>query len=66
MILRSKEFANLKSVGMTTKEFNRMIRLESILYGLKSLLIGIPLGLIGSYCIYNGIAKDWILDIYYH
>lgn len=57
MILRSKEFANLKSVGMTTKEFNRMIRLESILYGLKSLLIGIPLGLIGSYCIYNGIAK---------
>ena len=57
MILRSKEFANLKSVGMTTKEFNRMIRLESILYGLKSLLIGIPLGLIGSYCIFNGIAK---------
>ena len=57
MILRSKEFANLKSVGMTTKEFNKMIRLESILYGLKSLLIGIPLGLIGSYCIYNGIAK---------
>ena len=57
MNLRSKEFANLKSVGMTTKEFNRMIRLESILYGLKSLLIGIPLGLIGSYCIYNGIAK---------
>ena len=57
MILRSKEFANLKSVGMTTKEFNRMIRLESVLYGLKSLLIGIPLGLIGSYCIYNGIAK---------
>ena len=57
MILRSKGFANLKSVGMTTKEFNRMIRLESILYGLKSLLIGIPLGLIGSYCIYNGIAK---------
>lgn len=42
---------------MTTKEFNRMIRLESVLYGLKSLLIGIPLGLIGSYCIYNGIAK---------
>lgn len=63
MILRSKEFANLKSVGMTTKEFNRMIRLESILYGLKSLLIGIPLGLIGSYCIYNGIAKG--LDLGY-
>ena len=57
MNLRKKEFAMLKSIGMTKKEFNRMIRLESILYGLKSLLIGIPLGLIGSYCIYNGIAK---------
>ena len=32
MILRSKEFANLKSIGMTTKEFNKMIKLESIMY----------------------------------
>ncbi len=39
MNLRSKEFANLKSIGMTTKEFNRMIKLESIFYGLKSLII---------------------------
>lgn len=53
MNLRSKEFAMLKSIGMTKKEFNRMIRLESIFYGLKSLLIGIPLGLLGSYLIYK-------------
>lgn len=39
MNLRSKEFANLKSIGMTKKEFNRMIRLESIFYGMKSLII---------------------------
>lgn len=57
MILRSKEFANLKSVGMTTKEFNRMIRLESIMYGAKSLLIGIPIGLLGSYGIYKSFAN---------
>ncbi|MDD3303800.1 MAG: FtsX-like permease family protein [Clostridia bacterium] len=57
MILRSKEFANLKSVGMTSKEFNKMIRLESILYGLKSLLIGIPIGLFGSYAIYYSFAN---------
>ncbi len=36
MELRQKEFANLKSIGMTKKEFNRMIRLESFLYGSKS------------------------------
>lgn len=53
MELRQKEFANLKSIGMTKKEFNRMIRLESFLYGSKSLLIGIPIGVGLSYAIYK-------------
>ena len=57
MILRSKEFAMLKSVGMSTKEFNKMIRLESIMYGTKSLLIGIPLGILGSYGMYKAFAQ---------
>ena len=57
MILRSKEFAMLKSIGMTAKEFNKMIRLESIMYGTKSLLIGIPLGVFGSYGIYKAFAQ---------
>ncbi len=58
MILRSKEFAMLKSVGMTTKEFNKMIRLENIMYGIKSLLIGIPLGILGSLFIYFSYARS--------
>ena len=53
MNLRKKEFAMLKSIGMTRKEFNRMIRLESIFYGVKSLIIGIPIGLVLSYGMYN-------------
>ena len=57
MILRSKEFAMLKSVGMSSKEFNKMIRLESIMYGTKSLLIGIPLGILGSYGMYKAFAQ---------
>ena len=57
MILRSKEFAMLKSVGMSTKEFNKMIRLEIIMYGTKSLLIGIPLGILGSYGMYKAFAQ---------
>ena len=47
--LRAKEFAILKSVGMTNKEFNRMIRLESIMYSTRALMIGIPIGLLVSY-----------------
>ena len=53
MNLRKKEFAMLKSIGMTRKEFNRMIRLESVFYGVKSLIIGIPIGLVLSYGMYN-------------
>lgn len=64
MILRSKEFATLKSIGMTTKEFNKMIRLESIMYGTKALIIGIPLGILGSYAIYYGFAKE--MDLGYN
>ena len=53
MNLRSKEFAMLKSIGMTKKEFNKMINLESIFYGVKSLIIGIVLGTGISYWIYK-------------
>ncbi len=58
MNLRKKEFAMLKSIGMTKKEFNRMIRLESIFYGLKSLIIGIPIGVGLSYLIYKAFEID--------
>jgi len=52
MTLRQKEFAMLRSVGMTNSEFIRMVRLESVLYGLRSLLIGVPLGIAGSVAFY--------------
>ena len=50
--LRAKEFAMLKSVGMTDDEFNRMIRFETILYTLRALLIGLPIGILISYGIH--------------
>ena len=53
MELRKQEFAILRSVGMTNKEFNRMIRLETLLIGIKSLFFGIPLGTAIAYGIYQ-------------
>lgn len=41
--LRRREFAMLQSVGMTPKGFNKMIRFESVFYGLKALLYGLPI-----------------------
>ena len=57
MSLRSKEFAMLKSIGMTKKEFNRMIFLESMMYGLKSFLFGSIIGSILSYIIWNRLTS---------
>ena len=53
MELRQKEFAMLKSIGMTKKEFNRMINLETIFYGTKSWIYGTIAGLIGTFAIYK-------------
>lgn len=49
MNMRRKEFAMLRSVGMTNKEFNRMIRVESFIYTFKSLMIGLPVGLVFNF-----------------
>lgn len=43
IILRKREFAMLKSVGMTPRSFQKMLFFESLLYGIKSLLWGLPL-----------------------
>lgn len=58
MELRQKEFAMLKSIGMTKKEFNRMINLETIFYGTKSLLYGIILGIIGTCFLYKSFESQ--------
>lgn len=58
MNLRSREFAMLRSVGMTKKEFNRMVGLESIFFGMKSLAVAVPLGLLFSLLIYQSLQND--------
>lgn len=57
MELRAPEFAMLKSVGMTNREFRRMIWLEGAFYGGKALLIGIPMGVCISYCFYIALGQ---------
>lgn len=43
--LRKRELAIIKSIGVTPGGFNKMIYLESLLYGALSLIYGIPLGI---------------------
>ncbi|MFJ7746350.1 ABC transporter permease [Peribacillus sp. NPDC097295] len=59
--LRKREFAMLKSVGMTPKGFNKMIHYESIFYGIKSLLYGLPISIGVMYLIYIALINSFNL-----
>ena len=48
-IMRRKEFAMYRSVGMDERGFNRMLALEGLLYGIRALVLGIPLSILLSY-----------------
>lgn len=53
--LRRREFAMLRSVGMTQRAIGISLRFESLIYGAKSLLIGIPLGIGVSLAMYHAL-----------
>ena len=55
--LRRREFATLKSVGLTSKGMRKMMIFESILYGVKSLLFSLPVSLAMTYLVYL-VASD--------
>jgi len=57
MALRRREFAMLYSAGMTSAGMKKMLNLESFLYGLKSLAIGLPIGWGLSYLIHLGMSN---------
>lgn len=57
--LRKREFAMLKSVGMTPRSFNRMINYESIFYGIKALLYGLPLSYAIMYLIHRTLMREF-------
>ncbi len=57
--LRQKEYAMLRSVGMTKHEFNRMTVLECMFYTVKSLIIGILIGLFCTIVIHFCFLYTW-------
>lgn len=57
--LRRKEFAVLRSIGLTPKGFNKILLFESLFFGLKSLLYSIPVAIfivILLHLSFNGIV----------
>ena len=62
--LRRREFAMLKSVGMTQKGFNKMMNLECLLYGAKALALGLPVSFLVTYLIYRAITQGYGAEFY--
>lgn len=53
--LRRRELAMLRSVGMADRDFNKMMRFECAFYGMRALIIGLPLSVVCSWLIYKGM-----------
>ncbi len=58
--LRRRELAMIRSVGMSDRDFNKMMSFECIFYGLRTLLFGLPISAIFSWLIYFGMAGGTI------
>lgn len=62
--LRKREFAMLRSVGMTPKSFNKMINFESIFYGLKALLYGLPISFMIMIVLYRQLSNSFDFEFF--
>ena len=62
LLLRRRELAMLRSAGMAARDFRRMLLCESLLYGTRSLLWGLPLATLVTYAIYRSTGLVYEMD----
>ena len=66
--LRKREFAMLKSIGLTPGGFQKMMNFECLLYGFKGLLYGLPVSILVTWWIYlsvsNGLEMHFFIPWY--
>jgi len=60
--LRRRELAMLRSMGMSDRDFQKMMNFECIFYGMSTLLLGLPIAGIISWLIYKGLVAVERLD----
>ena len=53
--LHRREFAMLRSVGMSDRDFSKMMNFECAFFGMKTLLFGVPIAVLLSWLIYRGM-----------
>lgn len=63
--VRQSEFAVLTSIGMTAKGLKRMLLLEAALYGIKALVLALPISLLIHYILYYLICTGMTPFVFY-
>lgn len=62
--LRRREFAMLKSVGMSNREMHRMMNFECVLYGSRAILYGLPVSIAITWFIYRIMSNGFSVGFY--
>ncbi|QOR35443.1 ABC transporter permease [Clostridium sp. 'deep sea'] len=57
IMLRRREFAMLKSVGLSQRGFNKMLNMESVFYGVGALIWSLPIGMLLSAILIKSFHK---------
>ena len=58
IILRKKEFAMLKSIGMSNKQVNKMLLLEGLFYGMEAIILGSIISIVILYVMHTIILGN--------
>ena len=62
--LRRREFAMLKSMGLSQRGFRRMMNYECLIYGARGLMWGLPASAAMTFVIYLIVGVGFNIDFY--
>ena len=64
IMLRRREFAMLRSIGLSKKGFSRMMNYECLIYGARSLMFRLPVALLMTYLIWKVTSQAFETSFY--
>jgi len=64
ILLRRREFAMLRSIGLSQKGFSKMMNYECVIYGARSLLFGLPVAILMTVIIWKITAEAFATGFY--
>mgnify|MGYP000535544975 CR=1 FL=1 len=62
IMLRKREFAMLKSMGMNMKSMKKMMNYECLIYGFRSIFYGVILSLLISFAMFMVLSQGAAVD----